>query len=409
MVRPLVQYLSAVWLLAIIPAWISISPPATAQTTLRIMAANTTSGNRQSYDPGEGTRIFQGLEPDIVLIQEFNIGNNSESDIEEWIDTTFGEEFVYYREYDAQIPNGIISRYPILESGEWDDPAVSNRDFAWAKIDLPGNQDLWAISVHFLTRSASIRNVQADALVEFVQTNIPDEDLLVIGGDFNTRNITEATLQTLGNVVNTRPPYPTDQDGDIDTNSSRRRPYDWVFVDSDLQEYEIPVEIGNNRFQYGLVFDSRVYSPLSDVEPVRRNDSGATNMQHMAVIKDFFTPRQRLGSSPLRNCQTITDRLGNGAWRQYYFDVPNDATQIEIQLTAADEDNFSDVDLYIRQQAEPSLSSYDFRPWLNGSNETVTVSNLTRPELSSGRWYIGTYGYLGGEYSLTASVDNCEE
>ena len=407
MVCSLIQRVSPVWLLPIVYVWVALVPSATAQTTLRIMAANTTSGNYQSYDPGEGTRIFQGLVPDIVLIQEFNIGDNSESDIEDWIDTTFGEEFVYYREYDAQIPNGIISRYPILESGEWDDPAVSNRDFAWAKIDLPGERDLWTISVHFLTRSANTRNIQANALVEFVQANVPDEDLLVIGGDLNTRNITESALQTLGNVVNTRPPYPADQAGDIDTNASRGRPYDWVFADSDLQEYEVPVEIGANTFPHGLVFDSRVYSPLSDVEPIRRSDSDAPNMQHMAVIKDFFIPKQRLGSSPLRNCRTITDSVGNGAWRQYYLDVPSGATQLELQLMAADDRG--DVDLYVRQQAEPSLSSYDFRPWLNGSDETVTINNLTRPELSGGRWYIGAYGYLGGEYSLTALVDGCEE
>jgi hypothetical protein len=35
------------------------------------------------------------------------------------------------------------------------------------------------------------------------------------------------------------------------------------------------------------VFDSRVYSPLSDVPPVLAADSGASNMQHMGVVKDF--------------------------------------------------------------------------------------------------------------------------
>ncbi|MEL6899487.1 MAG: endonuclease, partial [Cyanobacteria bacterium J06606_4] len=66
------------------------APAGLADTPLRIMAANTTSGNRQSYDPGEGTRIFQGLAPDIVLIQEFNIGDNSEGAVADWVETTFG-------------------------------------------------------------------------------------------------------------------------------------------------------------------------------------------------------------------------------------------------------------------------------------------------------------------------------
>ena len=49
----------------------------------------------------------------------------------------------------------------------------------------------------------------------------------------------------------------------------------------------MPVVIGENSFANGLVFDSRVYTPLSDVAPVVQSDSGATNMQHMAVIRDF--------------------------------------------------------------------------------------------------------------------------
>ena len=170
--------------------------PGLAQTSLRIMAANTTSGNRQSYDPGEGTRIFQGLQPDVVLIQEFNFGDNSEGAIANYVESTFGPDFDYYREDGAQIPNGVISRYPIIESGEWNDSQVSNRDFAWARIDIPGDRDLWAVSVHFLTRSGSVRNTQANAVLRLVRENIPEEDYLVIGGDFNTHNSGESALQS---------------------------------------------------------------------------------------------------------------------------------------------------------------------------------------------------------------------
>ena len=275
------------------------APAGFADTPLRIMAANTTSGNRQSYDPGEGTRIFQGLAPDIVLIQEFNIGDNSEGAVADWVETTFGEEFDYYREDDAQIPNGVISRYPIVASGEWNDAQVGNRDFAWAQIDIPGEPDLWAVSVHFLTRSASVRNVQANAVRRLVTANIPEGDYLVIGGDFNTRNAGESALGTLDDLVDTDPPYPSDQEGRMGTNASRRRPYDWVFIDADLAPLEVPVAIGENTFPHGLVFDSRVYEPLADVVPVQPGDSGATNMQHMAVIRDFLIPGEGTdGQSP---------------------------------------------------------------------------------------------------------------
>lgn len=256
------------------------------------MAANTTSGNLQSYDLGHGTRIFQGLDPDIVLIQEFNYGNNSTSDLRSFVDEAFGEEFSYYIEGgNEQIPNGVISRFPIIESGEWIDSEVSNRDFAWARIDIPGDRHLWAVSVHFLTRNASVRNAQATALRNFVGQNVPAEDYLVIGGDFNTGSFNESGLNTLSSIVETDG-RPDDQNGSTGTNSSRSKPYDQVLPDAELEALEIPVTILGHSTSYpeGLVFDSRVFTPLSAVSPVLSGDSGASGMQHMAVIRDFLVP-----------------------------------------------------------------------------------------------------------------------
>ncbi len=260
-------------------------------TVIRVMAANTTSGNLQSYDPGHGKRIFQGLDPDIVLIQEFNFGSNSPADIRRFVDETFGPEFFYYREGGAQIPNGVISRYPIIASGEWTDAQVGNRDFAWARIDIPGPKDLWAVSVHLLTRNASVRNSEASSLVGQINTHIPEDDYLVLGGDFNTDTRTEPCISTFSQVVvtsNAQSPWPTDHNGNGNTNASRSKPYDWLLADPDLYVLETPMQIGGSIFPNGIVFDSRVYSPLSEVAPVLSGDSSASNMQHMAVAKDFL-------------------------------------------------------------------------------------------------------------------------
>ena len=62
------------------------------------MAANISSGNGQSYDPGEGVRIFKGLKPDIVLIQEFNIGSNTDAQLRALVTDAFGAEFSYVEE-----------------------------------------------------------------------------------------------------------------------------------------------------------------------------------------------------------------------------------------------------------------------------------------------------------------------
>lgn len=261
-------------------------------TQVRIMAANLSSGNNQSYDPGHGLRLMQGAQPDVVLIQEFNYGNNGEAAIEGMVQATF-PGYGYYRETGAQIPNGVISRFPILDAGEWTDTQVSNRDFAWARIDLPGPRDLWAVSLHLLTRSAAVRNTEATNLVAYIRANVPENDYLAIGGDFNTDAFSESGLATLGQVAtafSAAGPHPADQNGRTGTNAGRSKPYDQILVDLDLQQHHIPTVFGASSYTHGLVLDSRVYTPLAEIAPVQVGDSGANSMQHMGVIKTFRTP-----------------------------------------------------------------------------------------------------------------------
>src|SRR6185436_10722001 len=82
-------------------------------TTVRVMAANLSSGNNQRYEP-PGLNILKGLKPDVVAMQEFNCSNsfgiNTPAAIRSMIDDTFGTNFVYYREPftgNGDIPNGI--------------------------------------------------------------------------------------------------------------------------------------------------------------------------------------------------------------------------------------------------------------------------------------------------------------
>ena len=47
-----------------------------------------------------------------------------------------------------------------------------------------------------------------------------------------------------------------------------------------------------------------------------------------------------------------------------------------------------DADLYVKRGSQPTSSSYDYRPYLNGNNETVNVTNPV-----AGDWYISIYAY----------------
>ena len=121
----------------------------------------------------------------------------------------------------------------MIAAGEWNDTQVGNRDFAWAQIDVPG----------------------------------------------------ETVLDVLDTLVNTDGPYPVDQAEMIGTNASRRRPYDWVFADEDLETYEVPVQVGSNIFPSELVFDSRVSSV--DLPPKTSGDTMALWFQRALRSYDY--------------------------------------------------------------------------------------------------------------------------
>ncbi|WP_394832844.1 endonuclease/exonuclease/phosphatase family protein [Pendulispora rubella] len=262
-------------------------------TVVRIAAANLSSGNGQSYlEPG--IRILKGLKPDIVAIQEFNVGTNSEKDIRTFVDAAFGTDFSYFRESGTGIPNGVISRYPMLAKGEWEDLTLPDRDFVWAKMDIPGDKDLWVISVHLKAGSGSTdeakRGDEAKALDGLIGENIPSSDYVVMGGDFNTSSRDEKWLSTLGAKFVMTGPYPVDGTGNDKTNAPRSKPYDWVLADPKMNALATEAHVGTQIFPNGLVFDSRVYTPLADVAPAQSDDSAATGMQHMAVVRDFRIP-----------------------------------------------------------------------------------------------------------------------
>lgn len=258
-------------------------PPASGN--LRVVSGNLTSGSAQSYDPGEGARIFRALAPDVALVQELNAGANTEASLRAFVDAAFGPSYAYARQTGKSIPNGVVSRYPILQSGAWTDRLSPDRDFVWARIDIPGPHDLWAISVHLLTSSEVTRNAEATALVDYVRANVPAGDLVVIGGDFNTAST--ATLGILGSVVDTTAPLPVDQAGNRATNAARTRQLDWVLTSRSLTPQQVPTQVGSVVAPKGLVFDTRVFSPIASAAPALATDSAAVEMQHMAVVKDF--------------------------------------------------------------------------------------------------------------------------
>ncbi len=251
---------------------------------MTIMAANLTSGGDQKY-LGAGERLLRGLMPDIVAIQEFNVTNSSRR---AFVDATFGTNFHFMVEpFTGSIPNGIISRWPIIASGEWDDPMVGNRDFAWATIDIPGPRNLHVISAHFLTSGSADRNTEAQALIANVSSAFSPDDYLVIAGDFNTEARGEACIVTLSSTVSDGI-QPADQNGNRNTNQGRVRPYDYVLPNGHLEAWHVPTRVEGLPFPDGVVFDSRLWTNgTAPPRPIQVADANTEGMQHMPVMKTF--------------------------------------------------------------------------------------------------------------------------
>ena len=285
---------------------------AQSNVTLRVLAANTTSGSLQSYE-AEGIRIFQGLKPDIVAIQEFQYnGSVASNDLRTLVNTAFGSNFYFYCEPNNGIPNGIISRYPIIVAGSWvdSDPGVNDRGFVWGRIDIPGTNDLYVVSVHLKASSGSDnvarRAAEAAELKALISTNFPPNAWFVVGGDMNIYDPSEGAVSTFATFTSDSP-VPTDQNGDSDTNAARAERYDRLLMSFSLTNRLTPLVISNVTHADGLVFDSRVYSALTNVPPVLSGDSGVSGMQHMAVMRAFVIPvTDANGTAP-----TITNQPQN--------------------------------------------------------------------------------------------------
>jgi serine protease len=87
----------------------------------------------------------------------------------------------------------------------------------------------------------------------------------------------------------------------------------------------------------------------------------------------------------LSNGQIVSSLSGSsGSWKHFKIAVPSGQSKLEIVMSGGS----GDADLYVKRGSKPTLSSYDYRPYLNGNNETVTVNNP-----ASGDWYISMHGY----------------
>src|SRR4030095_258201 len=122
----------------------------------------------------------------------------------------------------------------------------------------------------------------------------------------------------------------------------------------------------------------------------------------MSIAGQTFTVSQGGVTSsdvPLSNGTPYNDSLTASAaqttWKYYYIDVPGGSSSALFEVL-----NMSaDLDLYVRYNAQPTLSSWDCRPYIGGAYEQCTFSAP-----AAGRWWIGVNNYSVGTISYTVKA-----
>ncbi len=90
-------------------------------------------------------------------------------------------------------------------------------------------------------------------------------------------------------------------------------------------------------------------------------------------------------TTPLNNSVPATNLSGAAAGELYFsIVVPAGQTKLEISISGGS----GDADLYVKRGALPTTSSYDYRPYLTGNNESVSINNP-----AAATWYIMVRGF----------------
>jgi secreted trypsin-like serine protease len=86
----------------------------------------------------------------------------------------------------------------------------------------------------------------------------------------------------------------------------------------------------------------------------------------------------------------------SGSFQHFPITVPSGKTTLTVTMSGGT----GDADLYVRSGSQPTTSTYNCRPYLNGNAETCTLSSPV-----AGTWYVSVRGYTAySGVNLTATV-----
>ncbi|QTD49286.1 PPC domain-containing protein [Sulfidibacter corallicola] len=119
-----------------------------------------------------------------------------------------------------------------------------------------------------------------------------------------------------------------------------------------------------------------------------------TSYSGLTLVADYEAPV----GGPLSNDVPVTG-LGDAQNGQmhFYLDVPQGASNLTFNIDGGS----GDCDMYVRAGAQPTKTTYDCRPWVNGNRETCDFAN---PQ--EARYHVMLVGYSSySGVTLTASYE----
>jgi len=136
-------------------------------------------------------------------------------------------------------------------------------------------------------------------------------------------------------------------------------------------------------------YDCRPYAGGNN-ESCTGSSSGGTYYVRVKAYSTFsgvsLTGSYSEGGSGPTPIDTTTSNIsvGRNSWKRYTVDLGSGYSNLTVTISGGS----GDADLYVRQGAQSTTSSYDCRPYKNGNNEECTFNSP-----ASGTWHIDLRGY----------------
>lgn len=126
-------------------------------------------------------------------------------------------------------------------------------------------------------------------------------------------------------------------------------------------------------------------------------DDGGNGLSDSEPVTITVTPAGGGGGPIVLNSgESQAGSVAQDEWQYYVIDTSAADSELVVELTNLS----SDVDLYVRNGIEPTLTTYDCRPYKGQTNAETCIL----PNTGSTTWYIGVHGYTAGSFMITATV-----